>query len=85
MGRFYILWLPIQSGFKYANLSGGYPLGFLGHLAWGLIKPFSTLWFIYILLIFSAVTKALRRVPNHLLLVVSAALQILRIDTPGSC
>jgi uncharacterized membrane protein YcfT len=79
---FYLLWLLIQSGFKYADLSGGDPVGFVSHLAWGLVEPFSTLWFIYILAIFSVVTKALRRVPNHLVLVVAAALQILRVDTP---
>ena len=78
---FYLLWLVIQSGLKYGQLSGGTPSGFLGHLALSLIEPYSTLWFIYILAVFSIVTKALRRVPPYLVLAAAVALQVMPIDT----
>jgi uncharacterized membrane protein YcfT len=78
---FYGLWLVIQSGLKYGQLSGGTPLGFAAHLAFSLIEPYSTLWFIYILAVFSIVTKALRRVPSPVLLAAAVALQIVPVDT----
>jgi uncharacterized membrane protein YcfT len=79
---FYLLWLVIQSAFKYGQLAGGSPAGFLAHLAWALVEPYSTLWFIYILAIFSIVTKLLRPVPQAVVFVAAAVLQILPIETP---
>jgi uncharacterized membrane protein YcfT len=78
---FYGLWLVIQSGLKYGQLSGGTPLGFAAHLAFSLIEPYSTLWFIYILAVFSIATKLLRRVPPPVLLAAAVALQVMPIDT----
>ena len=78
---FYLLWLVIQSGAKYGQVSGGSPLGFLQHLAHGLYEPYSTLWFIYILAVFSVVTKLLRNVSPNILLAGAAILQILPIST----
>jgi uncharacterized membrane protein YcfT len=78
---FYLLWLVIQSAAKYGQVSGGSPLGFLQHLAHGLYEPYSTLWFIYILAVFSVVTKLLRRVSAPLLLAGAAMLQILPIES----
>jgi uncharacterized membrane protein YcfT len=78
---FYLLWLVIQSAAKYGQVSGGSPLGFLQHLAHGLYEPYSTLWFIYILAVFSVVTKLLRHVSPHILLAGAALLQILPIET----
>src|SRR5215210_8037545 len=46
---FYILWVLIQSAFKMGQVSGGSALGFAEHLAFALIEPYSTLWFIYLL------------------------------------
>jgi uncharacterized membrane protein YcfT len=80
---FYLLWLLIQSAFKYGQVAGGSPAGFLAHLAWGLVEPYSTLWFIYILAIFSVVTKLLRPVPQVVVFAAAAALQILPIETPS--
>jgi uncharacterized membrane protein YcfT len=78
---FYLLWLVIQSGAKYGQVSGGSPLGFLQHLAHGLYEPYSTLWFIYILAVFSVVTKLLRHVSPPVLLGGAAVLQIMPIET----
>src|SRR3954451_15583023 len=49
---FYLLWLVIQWGFKFGQVSGGTVSGFLQHLAIGLVEPYSTLWFIYLLAAF---------------------------------
>jgi uncharacterized membrane protein YcfT len=78
---FYFLWLLIQSGLKYGQVSGGHPLGFLEHLAFSLVEPYSSLWFIYLLAVFSVVTKWLRGVPPLLLLALGAALEIAPIHT----
>lgn len=78
---FYVLWLLIQSGLKYGQVSGGSPLGFLEHLALSFVEPYSTLWFIYLLAVFSVVTKLLRRVPAAVLLGVAAALEIAPVHT----
>ena len=78
---FYLLWLVIQSGAKYGQVSGGSPLGFLQHLVHGLYEPYSTLWFIYILAVFSVATKLLRKVSPIVLLAGAAVLQILPIET----
>lgn len=78
---FYLLWMVIQSAFKYGQVSNGSVLGFLEHLAWGLIEPYSTLWFIYILAIFSVVTKLLRGLPPIYALAGAALLEIAPIHT----
>ena len=79
---FYLLWLLIQSVAKSGTLTtpgGGAAL--LVHLAEGLIEPYSTLWFIYLLAVFSVVTKLLRRVPPAMLLAGAALLQIAPIQS----
>jgi uncharacterized membrane protein YcfT len=78
---FYVLWLLIQSVFKFGQVSGGSALGFVEHLAFSLVEPFSTLWFVYILAVFSVTTKLLRRVSPLVLLAGAAALEILPIET----
>jgi uncharacterized membrane protein YcfT len=78
---FYVLWLVIQSVLKFGSVSGGTIGGFAGHLAWSFVEPFSTLWFVYLLAIFSVVTKLLRAVPGPWLLVGAAALEILPVQT----
>lgn len=81
---FYGLWVVIQSLFKAGSIVGGVDgsaekLAAFGlHLAEALVVPYSTLWFVYLLAVFSVVTKLLhRRVPPALLLVAAAVLQIL--------
>jgi uncharacterized membrane protein YcfT len=78
---FYLLWLVIQSAFKFGQVSGGTVAGFVEHLALALVEPYSTLWFIYLLAAFSIATKLLRRVPGPLLLALAAALQVASIET----
>lgn len=78
---FYLLWLVIQSALKFNQVSGGTLSGFAEHLAVALVEPFSTLWFIYLLTVFSVVTKLLRGVRPGLLLAVAAMLEILPIET----
>jgi len=79
---FYLLWLVIQSVAKYSEVAqNGGPAAFLAHLAEGLIEPYSTLWFIYMLAVFSVVTKLLRRLPPAALLAGAALLQIVPIST----
>ena len=78
---FYLLWLVIQSAFKFGQVSGGTAAGFVEHLAIALVEPYSTLWFIYLLAAFSIATKLLRRVPGPLLLAVAAGLQVAAVET----
>jgi len=78
---FYGLWLLIQSGVKFGQVSGGSLAGFAEHLAFALVEPYGTLWFIYILAVFSVVTKLLRGVPPAFLLGVAAVLEIAPIHT----
>ena len=81
---FYVLWVLIQSVFK-AGLITADAVGpeaklaaFGLHLAEALVVPYSTLWFVYLLAVFSVVTKLLhRRVPPLLVLAVAALLQML--------
>lgn len=78
---FYVLWLLIQSAFKFGQVSGGTLGGFLHHLAFSLVEPYSTLWFIYLLAVFSVTAKLLRGVPPLVLLLGAAALQIAHVQT----
>ncbi|WP_029030036.1 acyltransferase family protein [Salinarimonas rosea] len=78
---FYLLWLVIQSLVKIGTVSDGTLAGFLEHLAISLVEPFSTLWFVYMLAIFSIVAKLVRRVNPVLVLAAAAALEIAPIHT----
>lgn len=82
---FYLLWLVIQSAARYGKIVGdGGPTAFAAHLAHALIEPYSSLWFIYLLAVFSVVTKALRQVPAGLLLTGAALLQIADIRSDST-
>ncbi len=81
---FYLLWVLIQSVVKTGPIvegaSGidGKLAAFGLHLAVALVEPYSTLWFIYLLAVFSVTTKLLhRRVRPPVLLAAAAALQIM--------
>jgi uncharacterized membrane protein YcfT len=79
---FYLLWVVLQSLTKYAQITeGGGPGAFLGHLAEALVEPYSTLWFIYLLAVFSVMTKLLRPVSGPLLLAFAAFLQTVPLET----
>jgi uncharacterized membrane protein YcfT len=79
---FYALWVTIQFAFKaphfaadlgWARVAKAYALSF--------VDPFGTLWFIYLLPIFFVVTKLTRDVPQSLLWLAAACLQIADVHT----
>ncbi len=78
---FYVLWLVIQSLFKVGSVSGGTVAGFAEHLAVSLVEPYGTLWFIYMLAVFSVVTKLARPLHPLVLLGAAALLEALPIAT----
>lgn len=79
---FYGLWVLIQSAVKYGQIvDGAGPGAFLLHLAHALVEPYSTLWFIYLLAVFSVLTKLLKGLPPALLLGGAALLQSLPLQS----
>ena len=78
---FYVLWLVIQSIIRFGDVADGSVTGLIEHLAWSMVQPFSTLWFVYMLAIFSVVTKLLRGLPVWALLGGAALLEIAPIHT----
>jgi uncharacterized membrane protein YcfT len=77
---FFVLWTLIQ-GVPKLLLAGGDPVSIAGDLAFAMIEPFGTLWFIYLLPIFFVTTKLLRRAPAGVVFLVAAALQIANVYT----
>ena len=79
---FYVLWLVIQFVFKAPGMvAEDGAMGALQEFLLAFIEPFGTLWFIYLLPIFFAVTKLLRGVPSWIVLVAAATLEIVPIQT----
>jgi uncharacterized membrane protein YcfT len=79
---FYVLWVLIQSVVKYGQIvDGAGPMAFLSHLAMAVVEPYSTLWFIYVLAVFSVCTKLLRRVPAPLLLGLAILLESIPVHS----
>lgn len=78
---FYVLWLVIQSVVKVGEVSGGSAAGFVEHLARALVEPYSMLWFVYMLAVFSIAARLVRNLPPALVLVAAAVLSILPIHT----
>jgi uncharacterized membrane protein YcfT len=79
---FYVLWMTVQFATKafgiYQDVGTA---GMLQAFALGLIEPFGTLWFIYVLAIFFVVAKALRNVPPVLVFAAAAFLEMAHIET----
>ena len=82
---FYLLWAALQIAFK-VGLGTGDVSGALDQMAWALVEPYGVLWFIYMLAVYSLVTKLLfsARVPHWIVLAVAAALQVAWIKTGSS-
>jgi uncharacterized membrane protein YcfT len=79
---FYVLWVTIQFAVKAPHFAAANGWGYVAEqYALAFIEPFGTLWFIYLLPIFFAVTKAVRYAPPALIWLIAAALQVARIDT----
>jgi uncharacterized membrane protein YcfT len=79
---FYVLWMTIQ------YLSKSYGLyqelgvnGALTSYAMGFIEPFGTLWFIYILAVFFALTKLTRHLSPLVIFAVAVSLEVAFIET----
>ncbi|AWN35347.1 acyltransferase family protein [Methylobacterium radiodurans] len=71
---FYTLWLLIQEVIRFPHLGGGTLTGTLDHFAWCYVEPFSTLWFLYALALFSLVTRLVDRVAPPVVLGVALGL-----------
>ncbi len=79
---FYILWMSIQFLFKGFGI---YQTGGIAELLYqyelGFIEPFGTLWFIYLLATFFAVTRLMVSFPAWLVFLAAASLQVAPIET----
>ncbi|HEY9010235.1 MAG TPA: acyltransferase family protein [Devosia sp.] len=82
---FYALWAVIQIVFK-VGIGTGDPLNALQQIALAVVDPYGVLWFIYMLAVFSLMTKVLwdLRVNNWVVLGIAAVLQIAPIAHTGS-
>jgi uncharacterized membrane protein YcfT len=82
---FYALWAVLQIVFK-VGLGTGDPLGALQQIAFAVVDPYGVLWFIYMLAVFSLMTKVLwdLRVNSWVALGIAALLQIAPIGNTGS-
>jgi uncharacterized membrane protein YcfT len=79
---FYVLWLTIQFALKAPMLVREHGLVEVLRLyLLSYIDPFGTLWFIYLLPVFFALTKLLRRVPPLAVFAVAAGLESLHLET----
>jgi uncharacterized membrane protein YcfT len=79
---FYLLWMTIQFAFKGYGIwqeagIGGVVQGWL----MGLIEPFGTLWFIYLLAVFFVAVKATRNLPPLVVFTLGAGLEAAPIET----
>ena len=80
---FYVLWFTILYAFRLPDTlrtEGGIVGAAMGY-AIGWVKPFSMLWFIYMLAIFFVVTRLVRRINPLLVWVAAAALHLAAPDT----
>ena len=79
---FYVLWVTIQFAFKAPSFAAEQGWGHVGVMyLQSFIEPFGTLWFIYLLPIFFAVTKATLRVPALVIWLAAAALEMAHVAT----
>jgi uncharacterized membrane protein YcfT len=79
---FYILWLTIQLAFKAPQIAHDHgALEVLRVYLLSFIDPFGTMWFIYLLPIFFAVTKLVRRVPPLAVFAIGVVLESLHLNT----
>lgn len=79
---FYLLWLTILVAFESPWTAAKHGWGTVAEVYLGaLVRPYSMLWFIYLLPIFFVVTKGLQRVPPALVWLAAAALQVAGIET----
>ena len=79
---FYVLWLTILFAFEAPRAVAleGWSRVALDYLE-AYVRPYSMLWFVYMLAVFFIVTKTLRQAPVALVWTCAAALQIAQIDS----
>ncbi len=79
---FYALWAAIHILLKVGIMSMD-PAGAATQLLWAIVEPYGVLWFIYLLAVFSLVTKLAYdfRAPNWAVLAIGAVLQIVPVHT----
>lgn len=79
---FYAVWAVLQIAFK-VGLGAGDPVTALSYVAWAAIEPYGVLWFIYMLAVFSLVTKLLYelRAPHWGVLALGALMQASPVHT----
>lgn len=82
---FYALWAVILIAFKHLLIERD-PIGTVSLLASAIYEPYSILWFIYALAIFSLLAKLFWhfKLPHAVVLVIAAALSIAPVATPVS-
>ena len=79
---FYVLWVTIQFGFKAPSFAAETSWAHAGFLYLeSFIEPFGTLWFIYLLPVFFALTKSTRKMPPLLIWGISALQESAHIAT----
>jgi len=79
---FYVLWVLIQFAFKapFMMRDGVAAADIFKTLAFTMVQPFGTLWFIYMLPVFFVITKLLKQRP-YWLLGAAALLEIMPVDS----
>jgi uncharacterized membrane protein YcfT len=79
---FYALWAVLQIAFK-VGLGTGDPVSALAQIGLAIVEPYGVLWFIYMLAVFSLVTKLLHelRAPHWGVLLIGALLQMSPVHT----
>jgi uncharacterized membrane protein YcfT len=78
---FYVLWFLIQHVFKTIAVGNKEQLFDVSYIAYNFIKPFGTLWFIYLLPLLFVVVKLTKFVPPLLIFIMAAMLEIAHIKT----
>lgn len=80
---FYLLWAAIQIAFKHALVERD-PLEALRLFTLSFIEPYSVLWFIYALAVFSLITRIVwqLKLPNLAVFALAAIASILPVETP---
>ena len=78
---FYLLWTALQAIVRLAAARELTPDNFIGELAYAVVHPYPTLWFIYVLPLMFVATKLLRGVPAWVLLTGATLLKLAPINT----
>lgn len=80
---FYVLWTAIQLTVKFPLMPDRSVAGLLENIAWAMVAPATTLWFIYLLPIFFLITRLTRGLPWQLVLGVAIVLEMTHTDGYG--